>query len=89
MKTKWKITAIIFIVLTILLILISLCLFGASYTSYNQMYENACGQGCCAYDYSSFELAEDGNCYCTNPKNISNYQKIVIGRNGIAYVVKE
>ncbi len=85
MGDKWKTIAIVFIVLFGLISLIALFLFGASYISYNQMYENACGQSCYAYDYQVFELTEDGNCYCTNPENISNPFKIEIDRDNKAY----
>ena len=56
MKDKWKTAAIIFIILFCLISLVALFLFWASYTSYNQMHENACGQSCYAYDYQFFEL---------------------------------
>ncbi len=83
-NNKWKIVAIIFIVLFCLISLVALFLFGASYTSYNQMHENACGQSCCAYKYQSFELIENGNCYCTDPEDSSNPFRIEIDRDNKA-----
>lgn len=86
MKNKWKVIAIVFIIASILFGLATLFFINASRTSYNQMYENACGQTCYFNDYESFEMIED-RCYCSYPENSSYPFKIEVGKNEYGDIV--
>jgi len=79
-KNKWKIVAILFIILFIFATLTAIGFTIASYISYSAMWENVCRADCASASYT-YSILKGDRCICLYPYFKTFPEAIEIGAN--------